>query len=646
MKQQRSIMAVVTIIAFFVTVLFLTSFSVKIVCSSDVAVCEGDFDNDGDVDGADLAIFAADFGRTDCLTGAPCEGDFAKDGDVDGSDLAIFADDFGRTDCPSQASTYYVAPTEQGTGEGTSLADAADYLDATFWADINDLLKSQAVTVYFADGTYNRGGLSLKYYGNSDNLLYLRGIHSGNEVQFTSNAKVLLDLTATRNIKVRDLNFSGTGCKEHAIQVLSKKNYPCRDIDIFSCRFTNLTDATYGGVVIGPEDNSDYGGPTNITVRNCLFDTIGKDGKAHAVYFLWDCNNIDIHGNTFEDISGGYLIFRDNICNVNVYNNIFRSTGTFANEHSTVAISIHNGNTDSDDHEIFGHGYAIHENTFDFADGSMMCRPIYWSHLGHEEGGFNQILSSGEASMLKNGGPNAKQTILRKAGVDTNAYINGNTYNSNVLYRISYKWNDMKGNEGERDIYNVFFQIRFSSNWNHGIQELEDWTVSEHPPETNIYITTSNPIEGTHSCCLRDSSASYRPDLYRSVGTDITRGYYRTWIRINSSTGNIYPIYTNLNQPTIYWIMAKSITHKWGNDRITFTNSPTWTTGTNYFLEMEFDFTTDKYTVWLNDAKIADNITIPTSNTSMSGNLYISPSELSTRGNITIDFTKLGVYEP
>ena len=28
--------------------------------------CEGDFDGDGDVDGSDLATFAADFGRTDC----------------------------------------------------------------------------------------------------------------------------------------------------------------------------------------------------------------------------------------------------------------------------------------------------------------------------------------------------------------------------------------------------------------------------------------------------------------------------------------------------------------------------------------------------------------------------------------------------
>jgi len=64
--------------------------------------CEGDFDFDGDVDGTDLAIFAVDFGRTDCceLSVPPCEGDFDGDCDVDGSDLAVFAADFGRTDCP------------------------------------------------------------------------------------------------------------------------------------------------------------------------------------------------------------------------------------------------------------------------------------------------------------------------------------------------------------------------------------------------------------------------------------------------------------------------------------------------------------------------------------------------------------------
>jgi hypothetical protein len=62
--------------------------------------CEGDFDGDGDVDGSDLATFAADFGRTDCGEAQACAGDFDGDSDVDGSDLAVFSKDFGRSECP------------------------------------------------------------------------------------------------------------------------------------------------------------------------------------------------------------------------------------------------------------------------------------------------------------------------------------------------------------------------------------------------------------------------------------------------------------------------------------------------------------------------------------------------------------------
>ena len=62
--------------------------------------CKGDFDNDGNVDGSDLAVFSTDFGRTDCSTEPPCEVGFDEDNDVDGSDLAVFATNFGRSDCP------------------------------------------------------------------------------------------------------------------------------------------------------------------------------------------------------------------------------------------------------------------------------------------------------------------------------------------------------------------------------------------------------------------------------------------------------------------------------------------------------------------------------------------------------------------
>ena len=62
-------------------------------------ICEGDFQPDGDVDGYDLDVFAADFGRTNCMIGPPCQGDLVIDGVVDENDLEVFTVDFGRTDC-------------------------------------------------------------------------------------------------------------------------------------------------------------------------------------------------------------------------------------------------------------------------------------------------------------------------------------------------------------------------------------------------------------------------------------------------------------------------------------------------------------------------------------------------------------------
>ncbi len=45
--------------------------------------CRGDFDEDGDVDGSDLAALAAGYGTS-----------------YDEDDLSAFAEEFGRTNCP------------------------------------------------------------------------------------------------------------------------------------------------------------------------------------------------------------------------------------------------------------------------------------------------------------------------------------------------------------------------------------------------------------------------------------------------------------------------------------------------------------------------------------------------------------------
>jgi hypothetical protein len=59
--------------------------------------CLCDFDNDGDVDGSDFAVYIADAGRDDC--NGDCPADFNGDRIVDSWDFQLLSPDFGRIDC-------------------------------------------------------------------------------------------------------------------------------------------------------------------------------------------------------------------------------------------------------------------------------------------------------------------------------------------------------------------------------------------------------------------------------------------------------------------------------------------------------------------------------------------------------------------
>jgi hypothetical protein len=68
--------------------------------SSSTCDCEGNFDNDSDIDGSDATAFKKDYGRSGffnpCMGAGRCNGDFDCDHDVDGRDAGIFKEDFGR----------------------------------------------------------------------------------------------------------------------------------------------------------------------------------------------------------------------------------------------------------------------------------------------------------------------------------------------------------------------------------------------------------------------------------------------------------------------------------------------------------------------------------------------------------------------
>ena len=58
---------------------------------------EGDVNRDGRVDGIDLAVLAAGFGKDRSDFGFDPDADFDQDGDIDGTDLAVLVDNFGTS---------------------------------------------------------------------------------------------------------------------------------------------------------------------------------------------------------------------------------------------------------------------------------------------------------------------------------------------------------------------------------------------------------------------------------------------------------------------------------------------------------------------------------------------------------------------
>lgn len=66
----------------------------RIALGASAPTCPGDFNDDGMVDGADLAVLLGSWGA--CPPKGACEADLNDDGEVNGADLAILLGNWGE----------------------------------------------------------------------------------------------------------------------------------------------------------------------------------------------------------------------------------------------------------------------------------------------------------------------------------------------------------------------------------------------------------------------------------------------------------------------------------------------------------------------------------------------------------------------
>jgi hypothetical protein len=534
----------------------------------------------------------------------------------------------------------FVAPTAQGTGSGFDADHAAAYTDPAFWDMVQVGLLSAPITVWFVDGEYGTGHVEFENRGNADNRLYLKGVSPTGAVLTDGT---MLRLRGSRNIEVSHLNFTGS-CPGYAVllQSASWQDFnDCHDIRIDRCTFKNMPDLYYGAISIYGENAYD------ISIENCTFDTMGYDSHAHSLYAAYDCHDITVQSNLFRDVSGHCLDFRAGVSNVVVSANDFVFTASSYGEEDANAIALPNWNNDASDREIFGNRYTICGNRFLFDDdGDKRCAVMFHFSGYSNLCGYVQIPTATDVTTLNSGSPKYKEAFLAGAGIDVPSFgIHGNTYNSNVFRRVEYSWTHYNNSSDTADVSDAFHQNRFEDGFEYADAKPVGWGIAETPGQTEVSTTDSNPAEGTRSARLSDTSASYAARMDREVGEPVERGYYRTWVRVNSHTSSVYPFYSNdTGTPTVYWIYGASDGTWRNNDGAVFSGS--WNGNTWYCVEVVFDFGKDEYTVWIDNEKIADGVAIPGTGTALSGEIHIAPATIAAQGEMQVDSVRLGCYEP
>ena len=258
---------------------------------------------------------------------------------------------------PVTNNTFWVNPTALGTGDGSSSANAASYLNAGFWGGVQNLLPYTNVTVNLLDGTYS-GMLGFTNMGNPLHQLTVQAVNlNGPVFNGPASPGTLIYITGSQNIKFYGLTFTGPA-NYWGVYCIPNGIYPCRNLEFSYCQFTNLTAVQYAALGL-------LNGVRDILVDNCSFANLFySQNTEHMIYASHDIVGVVATNCSFRDCYADYIRFRDDSEYCKVQNCAFTST-TSASVWPFISAELFQvAGKDSIGDEFFGTYFQISSNSF------------------------------------------------------------------------------------------------------------------------------------------------------------------------------------------------------------------------------------------------------------------------------------------
>jgi len=307
----------------------------------------------------------------------------------------------------ARAADYWAAPAAAGAGDGSSSANAAYYLNSTFWSStVQSHLSGDNVNVNFLNGNYGAGMLSFTNIGNPLHRLTLQAVNLYGPVFSTTGGTIVNNL-GCQNIKFYGFVFTGP-CTYWGVYCIPNYLRPCRNLEISYCQFLNLTNAYYAAIGL-------LNGTRDITVDNCAFTNITNGGHAHMIYAPHDIMGVVVTNCIFQDCKADYVRFRDDSEYCVVDHCTFISTMS-ATAFPFVSAELYNEtNSDSAGDEFFGTYFQISSNSFIYnvSGGPGPYSALHFSDTGYSPQSYDCDLTYEQSTNLAKGTTNAQQSFLQ-----------------------------------------------------------------------------------------------------------------------------------------------------------------------------------------------------------------------------------------